>query len=107
MREIWEGSHSAAGATEEAKSIAILRWWWALFLATSFIGNALLRAAVHNDSSVSALIATNVGTTLLDFLAVPLDIVFIAIVRRVTRAQDLASPSAVISPTAHLAPSNI
>jgi hypothetical protein len=103
MREIWEGSHRAEGsaaANAAADQIGLLRWWWALFLITSFIGNALMRVALSDDDSVSTLIGKNLGATTMDFLSIPLNLVFIAISQRIARAQDraqAATPDASIT----------
>jgi hypothetical protein len=100
MREIWQGSLLADGSAsskDAAQRDGILRSWWALYLITSFIGNALLRLAVQDDSSVDSLLVKNAASIAIDVLAIPLDLVFISIMRRVTAAQDAAANKPVAS----------
>jgi Domain of unknown function (DUF4328) len=101
MREIWQGSLLADGTASSAGAAqqdGILRWWWALFLITSFIGNAILRITMQDNASLDTLLVKSAASIALDALAIPLDLVFIAIMRRVTLAQDSAAHKPVDLP---------
>jgi hypothetical protein len=106
MREIWQSSFLAGrtpAAIDSAGRIALLRWWWALFLATCFLGNALLRTAFHADPSIDELLLKNVASTVLDVLSIALNYVFILVIRRIAGAQDRGN-AAKVTPEPAIAP---
>jgi len=92
MKEIWQGSNPATmpGETENPwprPSLALIGWWWALFLIMGFAGQISFRLAA-NAKSIEELVAASwvdIGDCLITVLAALLAIL---VVRRVTANQD-------------------
>jgi hypothetical protein len=79
LREAWQASSDASNWKTYPVPV-ILRWWWALFLISNALSQASLRITMASgDSSAIDVIST--------FVDVPLDLVFIAIVRELTSRQ--------------------
>jgi hypothetical protein len=84
MREIWQASH----ALENWRKVpvpSLLRWWWGLFLASAFLGQASMRAALRGTIEGIRIGAYIDAASLAVY--VPLTLAIIAIIRQVTAAQ--------------------
>ncbi|MET0272576.1 MAG: DUF4328 domain-containing protein [Phenylobacterium sp.] len=85
MSEIWRASMRPEG-WRTAPVPGVLRWWWGFYLVMNFLGQASFRtylgAQTTGDLAVSG--AFDVATAV---LSVPLDLVFLRIVRELTRMQ--------------------
>ena len=85
LREAWQAS-ARPDAWRSVPVPTLLRLWWSLWLAASIIDNASLRAQ-FSAASVSELMAVEYLTALSCLLRVPLDLVFMRIVRQLTAMQ--------------------
>ncbi len=92
MKEIWAGSEylSADPRPKIWRSVPpspLVGWWWALFLVTSFLGNASGRLMLRADE-LGELIAAGWVTLFSDLADIPSSILAILVVRRVTGFQE-------------------
>lgn len=85
LREIWQVSTQPL-AWRSVETPGLLRWWWGLWLVTSFLGNVSFRLTLRANTNAEVLYADIVDAVLCA-LSVPLDLVFIAIVRQLTARQ--------------------
>jgi len=85
VREAWQVSTQAA-VWQEVVAPSKLRWWWGLWLLSNVLGQVSFRVSMMGETlsstGVSAII--DVFATVAD---VALDLVFIGIVRELTRLQ--------------------
>ncbi len=88
MGEIWDKSQQQAG-TSGREPGGLLGLWWTLWLGYSFLSNAAVRLSMSVNDIDSALTA-NALTVASDILIVPLCIVFIFIVKRLSAMQEYA-----------------
>lgn len=85
MKEIWQAS-SQPSHWQDRSVPSLLPWWWFFWLASGLLGNAALqltRRAEHVDQFITA----NLLTVLSDATAIPLALVFLAMVRRIHAMQ--------------------
>jgi hypothetical protein len=88
MKEIWEKSVEQAGsAAREAGGL--LGAWWALWVIKSILGNASFRMTM-GAASLERLLGANFITLIGDALDIPLCIVFVVMIRRLTAMQEYA-----------------
>lgn len=85
MREIWLASHEPTRWRDA--SVGTLTIWWTLWLATNIGGNINIRLALGADTLEQMITSEKVGIALCVF-SIPLSLVFMGIVRRVSDAQD-------------------
>lgn len=85
MREIWLASHEPTRWRDA--SVGTLSIWWALWLATSIGGNISFRFGLRADTLEKMITSEWIGIALCAF-SIPLSLVFIGVVRRVSEAQD-------------------
>lgn len=85
MREIWLASHEPTRWRDT--SVGTLSIWWMLWLATSIGGNISFRLAMRAETLEQMITSEWTGIILCAF-SIPLSLVFIGIVRRITEAQD-------------------
>jgi hypothetical protein len=88
MKEIWEKSVDQAGP-RGVDSSGLLGVWWAFWIASSLLSNASFRTSVKPAGFDGALSA-NYVTMASDLIAIPLAIVFIVMVKRLTAMQEYA-----------------
>jgi hypothetical protein len=95
MKEIWDKSVEQAGA-HGREAAGLLGAWWALWISESLLSNASFRMKLR-AAGFDGLLAANFVTLLSDALEIPLCIVFILMVKRLTAMQDYAheNPQAV------------
>ncbi|HKP78094.1 MAG TPA: DUF4328 domain-containing protein [Phenylobacterium sp.] len=87
MRETWQASTDPT-AWPGVPVPAMLRWWWGLFLASNFTGQLSFRIALRAGTLGGMAVAS--GFDLASALiSVPLDLIFIRIVRELTNKQVL------------------
>jgi hypothetical protein len=88
MKETWLASHHGSNWHAEPTP-GLLIVWWTLWLATNILANIVFRLSFENeDGSLDGAIATlDVVTTLLN---VPLCLVLVAMMHRISRVQDHA-----------------
>lgn len=90
MKETWFASHNACGLGEEAET-ALLPWWWGLWLVTNILSNVSMQITLRIDGFESApsqgVLLINLITAALN---VPLCLILIRLMRRLTRAQIMA-----------------
>lgn len=85
LREAWQVSCDA-GNWRAVPVPALLRWWWALFLISNFLGQLSLRLTqISGDPGLAS--ASSFIDAASTFVDVPLDLVFIVIVRQLSRRQ--------------------
>jgi hypothetical protein len=82
VREAWQASTEAAN-WKTVPVPSILRTWWALFLVSNFLSQASFRLSLTQGGSDIASAIDAITT----FVDAPLDLIFIAIVRELTRKQ--------------------
>ena len=87
VRESWQVSAAAGGPDWQVQPVPpLLRWWWGLWLASNIIGNVSLRLQM-NATSAGGLAISGALSLLQDIANVPLDVLFIFVVRRLTALQ--------------------
>jgi hypothetical protein len=86
MKEIWQASASPEHWESEGRS-GLLPLWWTLWIVSIFVDNAALRLALRDDQDLEELFAANGVTLVSDFLAIPLAVVLLLVVRKVHRMQ--------------------
>lgn len=88
VRQAWQASVDPAGwSTVPVPSL--LRLWWALWLAYSVLDNASFRLDLRADT-ISGLIASDYLTAAASLVRLPLDLVLVRLVRRLTELQTSA-----------------
>ena len=90
-REIWKGSDPDFSSTDgmawkSVRLTPLLGWWWALYLITGVVGNAVLRASFNTETLESIQSFANV-TLVSDILLVPAIILAVAVVLGIDRRQ--------------------
>jgi hypothetical protein len=85
MKETWQASANPA-AWRSIDTPGVLRWWWALWLVSSILGNLSFRLQLE-ARSLDMLLASDAVDLVGAVLAVPLNLVFIRIVQRVNAMQ--------------------
>jgi hypothetical protein len=88
MQEIWGESEKQAGERGVNAGV-LLGWWWTLWIVTSMISNASFRISMRS-SSAETLAMVNTIDLITNLLEIPLAIIFIAMVRRLTEMQEYA-----------------
>jgi hypothetical protein len=88
MKEIWSNSAQQAGPRGD-ESGTLLGWWWALWISQTLVSNASFRLGM-NASSLDNFLIANLLELIGNVLQVPLCIVFIVMVRRLTAMQEYA-----------------
>jgi hypothetical protein len=81
MKEIWMASSNPGNWTSQPSS-PLLPWWWFLWLLTNGLGQASFRLAENADTIHDFKVA-NVVTVMSDICIIPLDLVFLAIVKTI------------------------
>ena len=85
FKEIW----LASANPKHWKSLtrpALLPVWWTLFLVSASVGQAALRAAIRAEE-LPELIIANTASLAAHLVDIPLDIVFIILIRQIYRMQ--------------------
>jgi hypothetical protein len=88
MKEIWQESARQAGP-QGRDGGGLLGGWWALWIASSVVGYASLRVTLRINDVDDALLANTFGLVE-NLLAVPLNIIFLRIVMRLSAMQEYA-----------------
>ncbi|HEX8401600.1 MAG TPA: DUF4328 domain-containing protein [Allosphingosinicella sp.] len=85
VREIWQVSHDPddPGAVPVPP---LLRWWWALWLLTTFIDNFSFRLSMKEETVSDAVVVAGLDIAS-SLFGIPLGLLLIAIVKRLTPAQ--------------------
>jgi len=84
----WQASH----APDDPASVPVpplLRWWWGLWIVTNLLGNASPRVWARGDT-VGDMMFSNWVDVATFFVDVPLAILFITLIRRLSTAQAAA-----------------
>jgi hypothetical protein len=92
VQETWQESHEFAGLNEDRDS-PLLRWWWGLWLATNIVSN-LGSFLGRNPSTARSEAYFNLVSAA---LSVGAGLVLIQLIRRLDRAQLLASRTSVFA----------
>ena len=92
MAEIWRESEpprdsSLPGHLSYASSSAIVGWWWALYLAMSFIGHASFRMSLRTESLDEMLISSWIDLVLAA-VCLPAALLAIAVARGIDGRQE-------------------
>jgi hypothetical protein len=84
-----------SSAPEEAERVApdasphapaSIKWWWALYLISGFLGQAVMRAGLSADT-IPDLVAVSYMTLAADLIGIPSALLAIRVVRLITVAQ--------------------
>jgi len=87
VRESWQVSAASGGPDWHLLPVpGLLRWWWGLWLASNIVGNVSLRLQM-NATTAGELMLSGSLSLLQDIANVPLDVLFIFVVRRLTALQ--------------------
>jgi hypothetical protein len=87
IRESWQVSAAAGAPDWHLQPVpGLLRWWWGLWLASNIVGNVSLRLQMNATNAGELLISGSLSL-LQDIANVPLDVLFIFVVRRLTALQ--------------------
>lgn len=85
FKAAWEVSHNPASPAQ-VYTPSVLRWWWGLWIASSIAGNISFRLSMM-DSSAGMQQASDVFEMLSDGLSIPLTLILVGIVRRLSDRQ--------------------
>ena len=85
MKQTWQAS-ARPEAWRTVPVPSALRWWWGLFLASNLISQLSFRLTMMGDT-MSMMQASTVFDVIAAALSVPLNLVFIRIVRDLGRMQ--------------------
>ncbi|MEA2031569.1 MAG: DUF4328 domain-containing protein [Patescibacteria group bacterium] len=86
MKEIWKVSTNPTNWQNENGS-ALLGWWWALWLTSNFLGQAVFRLSMRADS-ISSLQASTTVSIISEIIDIPLYIVAVSLISSVFTKQD-------------------
>lgn len=100
MDEIWKASKNPSD-WESQEAGGILPIWWTLWLISNFLGQAIFRLSMHAEE-IQELINLNIITQISDILDIPLALVLLAIVNKISYMQknQLSGASSQIQPVA-------
>jgi len=85
LREAWQASvRPQAWSTVPVPSL--LRWWWGLWLVEGFLQNLSLRLELRAKTA-DQMITADIASLAANLMALPLDLAFIFIVRRLCELQ--------------------
>lgn len=87
VKETWQASHHAGGLPEEADT-ALLPWWWGLWLLTNILSNFVAYFGGRIDEAMPASIIYL--DVVIAALNIPLCLILIRLMRRLSRVQVLA-----------------
>ena len=87
LRETWQASSQPVGWRTVAVP-SMLRWWWGLFLINNTLGQISFRLAIMG-TTVGMVAASSAVDVVSAGISVPLNLVFIRIVRELTRKQSV------------------
>jgi len=83
MMDIWRGTqHALRERLGEPRSAAIVGWWWALHLITSFYNNISTRLGWDADQDIDSLLTSTKVDFIGEILSVPAIIVTIMLIQR-------------------------
>ena len=86
VRETWQVSHGDGGHWSDRPVPVFLRWWWACWLAMSLLDNLSFRLSLRGDSLGDLMVVSAIDVVS-SAIGVPLGLLVIALVRRLTAAQ--------------------
>lgn len=86
MKEIWSVSTNPA-KWENEKASPLLKWWWALWLISGFIGQISFRLTMRADTVSSLLASTNVSI-ISGIIDIPLYIVAVSLISTISTMQE-------------------
>ena len=86
MRDTWRASARRASGIRGAPIPDMLRWWWGLWLASSILGSVSLRVYMSSQT-LGGLGASAWIDVVTSVIGIPLNLVFIRIVRELTALQ--------------------
>lgn len=86
MKEIWSVSTNPA-KWENEKASPLLKWWWALWLISGFIGQISFRLTMRADTVSSLLALTNVSI-ISGIIDIPLYIVAVSLISTISTMQE-------------------
>ena len=100
MKEIWKASKEPSN-WESQETSGILPLWWALWLISNALGQAIFRLSMRAEE-LPELMNLNIITQVSDFLDIFLALVFLAVVNRIHSFQTghVASANKQMQPTA-------
>jgi hypothetical protein len=100
MKEIWRISANP-GNPQSVPESGLLGAWWLCYIVASLSGNASFRMTLRAEE-IPELLAANGVTLFSDVAAIPLAIVFMAVVRQIHDNQELARSAAGAPPATYL-----
>ena len=93
VKETWRVSHEVGGLPDEADS-SLLRWWWGLWIANSILGTVSFQLGGRFDEPLEGFYYANLLGALVN---VPLSLVLIRLMNRLTHAQNQANAAEVFA----------
>ena len=88
MKEIWETTDAQANKSM-TEGAWLLGWWWTFWIVSNILANAAFRMSLRAESIDELLSMTKVMLAS-DLIDIPLTILFIQIVRKISSAQEIA-----------------
>jgi hypothetical protein len=92
MNDIWRGSDPELPAPahhwQRNGVPALLHWWWALWLLSSFVANGLARPSLNSAETVDEAVSTATRFVVIDVIDVIPAVLGILVIRAITRRQE-------------------
>ena len=94
VKEIWKGSEPETmpmrldPSYQSTKRSAIVGWWWASVLLSTFVGNVVARMAFRAGETLSALLSMSWAMLVSDVLDIPAGVLAILIVKKIDAMQE-------------------
>jgi len=88
MKEIWETTDAQANKSM-TEGAWLLGWWWTFWIVSNILANAAFRMSLRAESIDELLSMTKVMLAS-DLIDIPLTILFVQIVRKISSAQEIA-----------------
>lgn len=86
MKEIWKVSTNPVNWQNESGS-SLLVWWWALWLISNFLGQAVFRMSMRADT-ISSLQASTTVSIISEIIDIPLYIVAVSLISTIFTKQE-------------------
>jgi hypothetical protein len=98
MKETWKGSTLLyktryIKSWDEYATDPLIRWWWGMFILSAYLGNLSLMLLIRPES-IDQFLTSDILKMIDDILGIPLALVTIQMIKKITHLQDEAKRKA-------------